>query len=526
LQPREPRSLSFLTRELETSETINFSDRPVTGIVFHSGSVSPGDAFVAIRGLKADGHQYIGQAIANGASAVFCEGREWMGKIGHPDIPVILVPDARRALSRLSATYYGHPCNEMLVCGVTGTNGKTTTTSLLDAFFRQAGFRTGLIGTLSRRINDRIFPAANTTPDSPEIHQLLSDMLRDGVTVVSMEVSSHALSHHRVDDVTFDVACITNFSPDHLDFHTEISDYRNSKRRLFEGISENGIAVVNADDDEAVIIGRGAPGPAITYGIESDAATIRAVEMVPGQDGSSFTLQARPPLPCVGSAEADPFEFRVKLSMPGKHNVYNALAASSCALALGLPPEKIRQGIENATGVHRRLQVVRSGQWTLIDDFAHNPGSLDAAFSVVSQRDFTKLISVYAIRGNRGEEINRANGEILGRWMRRLASSHLVVTRSSDTVEDKDRVSLQEEQAFLMGFREGNRRERSPLITATLKEALSQALLLVCPGAVILTLGAQGMDHCQELLTDLAAIGAIDSENFQSHPLPRPETRA
>ena len=247
---------------LEAVEVLSTGGDPnvaITGITYDSRQVQPGFLFVAIKGFKSDGHDYIQESLALGAAAVVVERR--VGFL--PGVSWAVVPDTRQALALLSARFFGDPSARLKMIGVTGTNGKTTTTNLIASILNYAGLKVGLIGTIHNRIGDRILPVKHTTPESTDLQALLKEMAAEGVDACIMEVSSHALALHRVDGCEFDLAVFTNLTQDHLDFHRDMEEYRDVKKRLFSSLSRSVVktqkyAVLNADDPSAMHLGAGA----------------------------------------------------------------------------------------------------------------------------------------------------------------------------------------------------------------------------------------------------------------------------
>ena len=338
----------------------------ITGVAYDSRKVAPGDLFVAIPGLRQDGRRYIEDAIRRGAAAVVLEGADALA--GRP-LGRVLVPSSRAALARLADAYYGHPSASLTAVGITGTNGKTTTSFLVEALFRGRGERTGLIGTIEYRIGDERVPAGQTTPEAVELQSLMRRMLQAGVTALAMEVSSHALELSRVDGTEFDVAVFTNLTQDHLDFHGTMEAYRAAKRRLFElvaaGRKPRRAAVVNADDPAGVAMIAGLPLEALTYGIHG-RSDIRPARWSSGAQG--IRMSVRTP---AGHVE-------IASPLVGEHNVMNLLAATGVGVALGMTPGSIAAALGAVASVPGRFERVEAGQpFLAVVDYAHTPDALE-----------------------------------------------------------------------------------------------------------------------------------------------------
>src|SRR5215831_3940624 len=316
------------------------SSLAATGIAYDSRRVQPGDVFVALKGLHADGTAFARQALARGAVAVVSQEPA----PEQVDAPWTVVHDARRALAFLAAEFYGHPSGSLRVVGITGTNGKTTTAYLVAAIFEAAGIRCGLLGTVGYRIGLEMREATHTTPEAPEVQSLLREMVDRGCGACAMEVSSHALSLSRVDGMTFAAGVFTNLTRDHLDFHADMEAYFQAKRRLFEMLPRQAPSLINLDDPRAPSLVELAGRP-VTYAVN------RQADITPGP--LSFSLQG-----LTFDVRTPRGTLHIKSSLVGRPNVYNILAAVSTATALGISFDAIERGIESLAGVPGRFQVV------------------------------------------------------------------------------------------------------------------------------------------------------------------------
>ena len=362
-------------------------DVEIEGISYDTRTIKPGELFVALRGYKTDGHKYIDEARAKGAAAIVAEEGE----------EVFLVPDSRAALAALSANWFGHPGRDLAVVGVTGTNGKTTTTTLLWAMLQETlGSPVGLMGTNGIRIGEETFSAQRTTPESWEVQQWLRRMAEAGCSHVVMEVSSHALCMHRVDGIRFAVGAFTNLTQDHLDFHRTMEEYRDAKGRLF---AQSDVAVLNLDDEAGRYYKETVEGEKLTYSESRDEADLTAKNLRLDPGHIEFEGVTRNEL------------VHVSLGIPGGFTLYNALCALACAKALGLPLEKAAAALGHAPGVKGRMEVVpHAGPGTVIIDYAHTPDALEKALTAL--RDFTpgRLICLFGCGGDR----DRSKRAIMG----------------------------------------------------------------------------------------------------------------
>lgn len=473
-----------------------FFDINIKGVTCDSRKVKPGYAFVAIKGEKENGNLYIGEAIEKGATVIYTESDPEVLPL---NVPVVKVENSRIALARLLARFYNYPSEKLNVVGVTGTNGKTTTTYMIEAIFREAGFSTGLIGTVSIKVGDKYYPHILTTPDSEYLQKVLAEMVERGVYGAVMEVSSHGLKYHRVDCIDFNVAVHTNITPDHMDTHETFQDYINTKRRLFNMLSSGATAVINTDDPYGLELIRENPKPLIlTYGLGAKSS-ITASSIDTNSIGASYTCCVQRSFTNMIGNDVEPQEIPLKLRVLGKHNVYNSLAAATVGLLYGIEPKTIQRALQNFQGVWRRVQIIYQDDFTIIDDFSHNPGSYEAVFETVQGMNYNNLYIVNAIRGNRGVEINRANGSTIASWADLLGAERVIVTSSRDAVEEADWVTAEEEEAFTselkksrVGFMHFN----------TLNEAVDEVLQKVEKGDIILLMGAQGMNRGQDIIKD------------------------
>lgn len=384
----------------------------VSGVAYRSDSVSEGDAFFCVPGLVHDGHDYAAHAVARGAVALVVE-RELPGV----DAPQFLVADARSALALVACTFYEDPSASLSVVGITGTNGKTTTTYLLDSILRAAGLLTGIIGTVETRIAGEQQLSSRTTPESSDLQALLADMRQADVDVVSMEVSSHAIDLGRVEGVRFAVVAFTNLTQDHLDYHHTLDAYFATKRRLFSDF-EVGARVVNIDDPYGRVLADDF-GDALTVGRSEDAMVRAADEQLDAQ-GASFTLVM------------PEWSERVRLPLAGAFNVSNALVAAGCALALGIAPSAIAEGLRHARQAPGRMERIDAGQpFAVVVDYAHTPDALQKAILALKDVTQGRVIVVFGCGGDRDPLKRPIMGAIAGRY-----ASILIVTSDNPRSED------------------------------------------------------------------------------------------
>lgn len=376
---------------------------------YDSRAVRPGDLFVAIRGYATDGHEFIGMALEKGAAAVLCEQA---GK----GIPAIVVADSRAALADLAGNRFGHPSRRMTMVGVTGTNGKTTITTLVQHILQTQGCKVGLIGTNRNMIGSEVIPTERTTPESYELQALFARMVEAGCTHCVMEVSSHSLVLDRVRGVRFQVGAFSNLTQDHLDFHHTMEEYRRAKARLF-AMSDKG--VINLDDAAAPQMLADAACPCMTFSARQDAADLSAKHIALHADGVEFV-----------AAEAGKLA-HVALGIPGMFSVENALAAMAICLSLGVPVEACAAALGTAHGVKGRAEVVPTGtDYTVLIDYAHAPDGVENILRTV--RGFAKgrVIAVFGCGGDR----DRTKRPIMGQIAAQLAD-YCIVTSDNPRTE-------------------------------------------------------------------------------------------
>jgi len=413
--------LRSLVRSLPCLHACDFGDKAtleIRGIAHDSRRVRAGYIFFALVGTARDGHDYVASAISRGAVAVVAE----RPVSAAANVPQILVRHTRRALAEVSHRFFGRPSSAMDVVGITGTNGKTSVAHLCRSILRAGGHSCGLLGTIEYDTIRRTLPAGMTTPESMDIHQFLHEMAAEGGRHAVMEVSSHALDQHRTDFVRFAVGVFTNLTQDHLDYHGGMGAYREAKARLFEGLGPRSWAVLNADDPEHdFFAGRSCAGK-IRYGL-GEGADVRAVIRHASLDGVVFRL-----ISPIGQAT-------VRSSLVGRHNVYNALAAASCGVALGLDLDAIRAGIEEMPPVPGRLERVDCGQpFQVLVDYAHTPDALESVLSSLKDLVPGRLIVVFGAGGAR----DRKKRPLMGRAVEAKADLAWITSDNPRTEAPQD----------------------------------------------------------------------------------------
>ncbi len=439
----------------------------LTGLCFDSRKAAPGTAFVAVRGFATDGHRFIPAAAEQGAALVIAE------EAPACDVPYVLVENSRRVLAQASENFYDHPQRKLKMIGVTGTNGKTTTTHLLKTVLEQAGHKCGLIGTNGVQIGAQFIPGQRTTPESCDLYRLLDEMVRAGCSHVLMEVSSHSLVLDRVYGITFDVAAFTNLTQDHLDFHGDMEHYYQAKAMLFDRCR---VGVINGDDVYGQRLLRERPGQGLfTYSAEKDEATLTAKNILLRPDRVQFEAVC-------GSDIA-----RVRLGIPGKFSVYNALTVIGCCLCLGLDLTDIALGLAQAKGVLGRAEVVPTEtDYTILIDYAHTPDSMEKILRATRPGTPGRLIALFGAGGDR----DATKRPIMGKVGASMADI-CVITSDNPRSEDP--------QSIIDQVMAGAKGHGAALhMVPDRREAIAYAMNLAKAGDTLLLLG-KGHETYQEI---------------------------
>jgi UDP-N-acetylmuramoyl-L-alanyl-D-glutamate--2,6-diaminopimelate ligase len=466
-------ALADLVAALPRAKVWGSTDIPIKAIACDSRQVRPGSLFVAYRGVAVDGHDYVPQALHNGAVAVVAE-RKMRGL----KVPLVIVPNSREALAYLSAAWHGFPARKITVVGVTGTDGKTTTCNLLHSILAAAGRRVGLVTTVNAIIGERVMDTGlhTTTPDSPDVQRYLAEMVDAGLEIAVLEATSHGLEQHRVTACDFDVAAVTNVTHEHLDLHGSLKAYQQAKAMLFHhlmaGYRKPGVpkvAVLNADDDSYRYLHRIPAERKLIYSIEGDASVV-ATGIRRSAGDTRFTIQS----PGV--------DFELRTVLVGDFNVANILAATSVALALDISPEAIQQGVWGVKGIVGRMERVDEGQdFAAIVDFAHTPNALEQALETARTLTSGRVIAVFGSAGERDVAKRAWMGEIGGRL-----ADVTVLTAEDPRTEPVD--AILEEMArgtAKAGAVEG----QSYFCIADRAEAIRFAVDLAQPGDLVIACG-------------------------------------
>ncbi|MBN1498259.1 MAG: UDP-N-acetylmuramoyl-L-alanyl-D-glutamate--2,6-diaminopimelate ligase [Spirochaetes bacterium] len=455
-------------------------DTVVTSLEYDSRLVKKGSLFVAVEGFKSDGHKFVKTAVESGAAAV-CVSRsraaEYAGLVDR-GVGILTTADTRTALSRLSAAFFGFPSRSMLAIGVTGTNGKTSITYMLEAIMKRHGRKPGVIGTINYRWCGREYPAPNTTPESKDLQEILYRMRRDGVDAFIMEVSSHALELRRADDIDFDAAVFTNLTRDHLDFHHDFESYFNAKKRIFEllekSFKKGRYGVVNVDDPygrELFMMRNSRTYPMVSFGIETEADYMPDPGAIANSiRGLSYRL-ARP------EAGVD-----IRLNLLGTFQLYNSLAALAVSHRMGVPFEEIAEGLAGLETVPGRFDVLKADRgFVVIVDYAHTVDALQKLLRSVNELEHRRVITVFGCGGDR----DRTKRPLMGS-VAEDNSDLVVVTSDNPRTEDPARIIGE----ITAGLAKGNHE-----IIPDRAEAIARAMAMAGEGDIVVIAGKGHEDY-------------------------------
>ena len=406
--------LRNLISDLSNAEIYGSGDPDISAVAYDSRRVKPNSLFMAVQGFAVDGNLFVPDAVTKGAAAILTD----KPGITAP-VPVVLVNDARRAMALISDRFYGSPQKSLIMTGITGTNGKTTTSYMVRSIFEAGKLGCGLIGTIKHMVSGREVTALNTTPEAPDIHAMLAQMAADGQTACVMEVSSHALALTRVAGIEFRAAAYTNLTRDHLDFHHTFAEYLDAKSRLFVDLPGDATAVVNCEDTYAEhIIHAARPSAVMTYGFED--GDIKVAECILEPDKTDIVLETP-----AGRVET-------RLNIPGRYNVANAMAAAGIGISCGLPCDVVARGLAALKAVPGRFETVDEGQdFTVIVDYAHAPDALERILTSVREVTRGRLLSVFGCGGDR----DRGKRPLMGEVSARIADVS-IVTSDNPRTED------------------------------------------------------------------------------------------
>ena len=472
------KTLEELALLIQGAKIIGDKNISITGIEHDSRKIKAGNIFVCMEGVHVDGHKFINQAIANGAVAILTARQDFQSD----KISALIVPDLK-FLSVIVPYFYDYPAKNFRVIGVTGTNGKTTTTYMIRAILMAAGYKVGLIGTIQMMIGEEIFPVKNTTPNVIDLQHTLNEMREKNVDYVVMEVSSHALSENRIAGIEFDTAIFTNLTQDHLDYHKTMENYRDAKAKLFEivsraGTKTNKTAVINLDDAAGEIMLEHTTCNKITYGIEKNS-DLQAVDVDVKAEGTNFKI----------NSALSPEPLALNLHVTGIFNVYNVLAAIGATLAEKISPDVIKSALENFKSVHGRFEKIFADiPFTIIVDYAHTPDGVKNVLETARQIVKNRIITVFGCGGDR----DNTKRPIMGRIAAEL-SDIVIATSDNPRTEDPEKILSE----VVVGVKE-KIGDKTFYAIVDRRQAIFRAVEIARAGDIILILG-KGHENYQIL---------------------------
>lgn len=463
-------NLKDILYSVSLQEISGSTDLDVTGIVFDSRKVSPGSIFTAVKGTSVDGHQYISKAIADGARAIVCEDMPADLIAG---ITYIKVDNTSKALGRMASNFFGTPSADLKLIGVTGTNGKTTTATLLFQLFRELGYKVGLISTVQNQINDEIVPATHTTPDPVSLNSLLKDMVTMGCDYCFIEVSSHAVSQYRIEGLHFSGAIFTNLTHDHLDFHRTFSEYLKAKKTFFDGLDKTAFALTNADDKNGSVMLQNTKAYQKSYSLKSMA------------DFKAKILENQ-----FGGLLLNIDNEEVWFKMVGSFNAYNLLAVYAAAMLLDQDKARVLTVLSRLKGAEGRFDYITSTSGVIgIVDYAHTPDAVQNVLSTIKdiRKGTEQVITVIGCGGDRDTTKRPVMAQVACDW-----SDKVILTSDNPRSESPEKIISDMEKGVMP-----NNRKKTISITDR-KEAIRTACHLAKTGDIILLAG-KGHEKYQEI---------------------------
>lgn len=467
-------------------------ERDISSIAYHTDDVRKDSIFVAIKGYVTDGHKYLKQAKNKGAIFTIVEDFKDVY------IPQIKVSDSRKALADISANFYKRPSKNLNIIGITGTNGKTTTSFFIDEILKKAKIPEGIIGTVLTRFNDTKIPSILTTPESLELQKYFYEMNQAGIESVVMEVSSSAQELERVKNIDFDIVTFNNFSREHIDQHGSFERYYEVKSRLIKNAKKDAFAILNGDFEKIKVLKDQTKAHVLTFSLESlnEDFGITGLDLSTGRGKYYFHINRDL---SIKDGILKKESFPIELGTAGYSSVMNSVVAIIVALVMGIDISVIQKALLEFQGVERRLEIIYDEKFKILDDHFANEKNIDSTLATLEKMNYNQLHILYAIRGNRGVEVNRESTLNMVKWLKKLNPTNLFATLSRDTVTKKDEVSGKELEVYRTIIREN---EYTPIIYNTLEEGINRVLDCAEEGDIVLLAGCQGMDKGAQFVKD------------------------
>ena len=462
--------LSDIIEGLAFTELQGSADTWITAVVFDSRKVVPGCLFVAVKGTQSDGHDYIEQAVRDGAVAVICE--ELPGHVVG-EVDFLMVADSSKALGLVASQFYGEPSSKLKLVGVTGTNGKTTIATLLYKLFRDLGYKCGLLSTVENQINGQVVTATHTTPDPVQLNALLEEMVQQGCDYCFMEVSSHAVVQHRIEGLKFSGAIFSNLTHDHLDYHKTFENYRDAKKQFFDGLGRNAFALTNADDRNGMVMLQNTAAHKKSYGLKN-MADYRAKILESQFAGLLLNIDGE----------------EVWFKLVGTFNAYNLLAVYATAMLLDQDKAKVLTSLSRLSGAEGRFDYVTAPNKIIgIVDYAHTPDAVQNVLSTIHdvRKGKEKVITVIGCGGDRDKTKRPVMAKVACEW-----SDLVILTSDNPRSEDPAQIIKDMEAGVGPEF------QRRVMSITDRREAIKTACNLAQPGDIVLVAG-KGHEKYQEV---------------------------
>ena len=434
----------------------------IKDIKYDSREINKDNLFIAITGFESDGHQYISQAIENGALAVIIEKDipEYQS-----DITYIKVENSRKTMAEIAKNFFDYPLQDIKLVGITGTNGKTTTSYLLYNILKEHTAKSALFGTIKNIIGDNVLNSSRTTPESIDLYRYFAQMREEGINYGVMEVSSHALDLYRVHGINFEAAIFTNISPEHLDYHKNLENYREVKSRLFSQLKSEQFAVINIDDQNGAYIKNKSQGKNYSYSLDSKSADLYTTEFQLHQKGMEYRT---------GGMINSIFE----LNLGGIFNIYNSLAAILTAKLLGIEEETIKKALKKIKSVPGRFEMINAGQdFQIVVDYAHTPDGMKNVLETAAVMEKNRLIVLFGCGGDRDRNKRPAMAELAEKY-----ADYIIVSNDNPRNEDPDKIFTEIKKGFTKDFNDYE-------IVSDRKKAIEKAIKIAEKDDLVMLLG-------------------------------------
>lgn len=474
---------------LDTRGQVNM-DEEITNISYNSNTIKEDGLFIALKGQITDGHKYLKASKNHGAIAAIVEDFKEVY------MPQIKVKNARKLMAKIAENFYGNPSKDLKVIGITGTNGKTTTAFMVNEILKAANKKTGIIGTVYTKFNDFIVPSLLTTPESCDLQKYFKMMKDEGVEICTMEASSSAQEAYRTQNIDFDIVTFNNLSREHIDQHGSFENYFKAKSKLILEAKKDAYAILNMDNEKIASLKDKTEAKVLGFSmgkLDSDFG-ISNIDLATGF--GKFTLNINRDIEELGLKKSS---FDINLGTIGYSSIMNAVVAIIIALILKIPQEIIQKALFDFKGVERRFELIYNEKFKILDDHFANEKNIDSTMETISKMKYKNFHILYAVRGNRGVELNRENAERLSHWIKILKPKTFYASLSRDTVSEKDRVRDEELEVYKKVLAKNNIESKC---FENLEDGICEILKNICSDDVLLLAGCQGMDKGAKFVKD------------------------